>query len=131
MRYVLMFLMAGVLAAGCGDDGAAEGAEGAEGAGGGDNANADTSMPGDPVAGEAVYTTSCVACHGADGRGNGGIGGDFIGEPERLAQDNAVLLAKIADGITGNRVMPPHRDSLTEQQRKDSLSYIRQQWGGE
>lgn len=129
MRYVLMLLLAGLLVSGCGDD-SAEGGE--EGAGGGEEApTADTSMPGDPAAGEAIYTRTCIACHGADGRGNGGVGGDFIGEPERLAQDNEVLLAKIADGITGNRVMPPHRDILSEQERKDALSYIRQQWGGQ
>lgn len=129
MRYVLMFLLAGALASGCGDDGSSGEGEGA-GEGENANANADTSMPGDPAAGEAIYTTNCVACHGADGRGNGGVGGDFIGEPERLAQDNAVLIAKIADGITGNRVMPPHKDILTDQEIKDALSYIRQEWGG-
>lgn len=92
---------------------------------------ADTSLPGDPVAGEAVYTANCLPCHGADGTGNGGLtGGNFIGEPERLQQGNDVLLGEIADGINRNgRVMPPWKVTLTEQQRKDALSYIRHHFG--
>ena len=92
---------------------------------------ADTSLPGDPVAGEPIYTSKCIACHGADGRGNGGIGGDFIGEPERLQQDNAILLEKIAKGITGNRVMPPHDGVLSEEEQKNALAYIRSAFGSQ
>ncbi len=94
--------------------------------------DADTSLPGDPVAGEPIYTRVCQACHGSDGRGNGGIGGDFVGQPERLAQDNAVLLATITDGSSANgRIMPPQAGILTEQEIKDVLSFIRQEFGAE
>jgi mono/diheme cytochrome c family protein len=94
-------------------------------------AAADISLPGDAAAGEAVYTANCLACHGADGTGNGGMtGGNFIGEPERLQQGNDILLAEIADGINRNgKVMPAWKDTLTEQQRKDALSYIRHHFG--
>jgi len=125
MRYLMALMLIALVATGCGDDEP----EGGEETVTAPTGPADTSMPGDPVAGEAVYNTSCIACHGADGRGNGGVGGDFQGEPERLAQDNAVLLAKIRDGITGNRVMPPHNNVLTDEQQKDALSYIRREWG--
>lgn len=96
-----------------------------------DMGNGDTSMPGDPEAGALVYAETCQPCHAADGRGNGGMtGGDFVGEPVRLQKGNDVLLREIAEGINnGSRVMPPHEDILSAQQRMDALSYVRQQWG--
>lgn len=97
---------------------------------GGGAADIDTSLPGDPAAGAEVYGRICVACHGADGRGNGGLGGDFIGEPQRLQQDNAVLINTITNGVTrNNRVMPAQGAVLTEQEIKNVLSYVRQQFG--
>jgi len=92
---------------------------------------ADTSLPGDPVAGEAIYQRICLACHGADGRGNGGVtGGDFIGEPSRLQKDNEVLLTSMRDGIMDKTPpMPPQGGILSEQEMKDALSYVRQKFG--
>ena len=123
---VISLLISFALACG-GEEGAPSGAT----TGASTGAPADLSLPGDPAAGEAVFTANCLPCHGADGTGNGGVtGGNFIGEPARLQQGNDVLLREIADGINRNgRVMPPWKDSLTEQQRKDALSYIRHQFG--
>jgi mono/diheme cytochrome c family protein len=91
----------------------------------------DISLPGDSAEGEKVYKRICVACHGADGRGNGGItAADFIKEADRLNQDNKILLNSIANGITkGSRVMPPQKGALSEKEMKDALSYIRKQFG--
>ncbi len=90
----------------------------------------DTSMPGDPAAGEVVYSRVCFACHGTDGRGNGGIGGDFVGDPERLQQDNAVMIATITYGSDNEgRIMPAQGSVLSEQEIKDVLSYIRREFG--
>ena len=93
--------------------------------------NNDTSLPGDADAGQTVYQSFCVACHAADGTGNGGMtGGNFVGEPERLQQDNAVLLAAITDGVLdASPPMPAWGASLDEQQIKDVLSYIRREFG--
>ena len=136
---LMIVLMAGLGMLGCGgEEAAAGGDEPTEDHAATDestetehpsNENADTSIPGDPEAGEAVYVANCQACHGADGRGNGGVGGDFVGDPERLQQDNAVLLGKIADGISGARTMPPMRDILSVEERTNALSYIRQTFG--
>ena len=125
MRTLIFVTLLSALGLACGGEEASTGNEGANAAA------ADTSLPGDPVAGEAVYVANCLACHGADGAGNGGVtGGDFIGEPARLQQGNDVLLGEIADGINRNgKVMPPWKDTLTEQQRKDALSYIRHHFG--
>ena len=93
----------------------------------------DTSLPGDPVAGKKVYDKVCMACHAADGKGNGGItGGNFVGEPERLNQDNALLIKQILEGkkTPGKTVfMPPQKTILSEQEVKDALSFVRQSFG--
>ena len=88
-------------------------------------------LPGDPAAGEAVYMRACAACHQKDGSGmNGMLAADFVKDKSRLAKSNEVLLNSIANGITlDNRIMPPQKDVLSEQERKDVLSYIRQTFG--
>lgn len=90
----------------------------------------DHSLPGDPVAGEAVYTANCIACHAANGRGNGGVtGADFVGDRRRLAKNNETLLHSIREGVPNAMPMPAHRDILTDQQMRDALSYIRSHFG--
>lgn len=92
----------------------------------------DHSLPGDPVAGEEVYRANCLACHAANGRGNGGItGADFVGDRRRLARNNEVLLRSIREGIPNSPAMPAHADLLTDQQMRDALSYVRQTFGPE
>lgn len=122
----LLALGLGAVAVGCDDD-EGDGGEGASAA-----STADTSLPGDPEAGEAVYQRVCLACHGADGRGNGGVtGADFIGDTSRLAKDNDLLVAHIRDGILDKSPpMPPQGGVLSEQEIKDALSYIRREFGG-
>ena len=91
----------------------------------------DHSLPGDPVAGELVFTTTCLPCHGADGRGNGGMtGADFIDDHSRLAKNNETLLRSITEGIPNSPPMPSHRAILTEVQIRDALSYLRVHFGG-
>ena len=90
----------------------------------------DHSLPGDPVAGEVVYRTSCLACHGANGRGNGGItGADFIGDRRRLAKNNDTLLRSIREGIPNSPAMPGHAALLSDTQMRDALSYVRATFG--
>jgi len=90
----------------------------------------DHSIPGDPVAGQAVYTANCAACHAANGQGNGGMtGADFVNDRRRLARNNETLVRSITEGINNSPAMPPHRDILTEQQILDALSYIRTTFG--
>lgn len=91
----------------------------------------DHSLTGDPVAGALVFSTTCSPCHGADGRGNGGMtGADFIDDHSRLAKNNETLLHSITDGIPNSPPMPSHRAILTEVQIRDALSYVRVHFGG-
>jgi mono/diheme cytochrome c family protein len=88
-------------------------------------------LPGDPVAGKAVYDKICFACHAADGRGNGGItGADFIADRSRLAKSNEELYKSVAEGQqTGNVPMPPQLGPLNEQEIKDALAFVRVAFG--
>jgi mono/diheme cytochrome c family protein len=125
MKYTIITatLLAATLAwAGCGKDDA--------GAASGAVAEGERSLPGDPEAGATVYKRACVACHAADGRANGGVtGADFIGDPSRLAKPNDVLLTSIRDGVDGNPPMPPQGQLLSEQEMKDVLAYLREEFG--
>ncbi len=90
----------------------------------------DHTLPGDPIAGATVYRAHCIACHGADGHGNGGLtGADFVRDHRRLAKNNDALLRSIRDGIPNTPAMPSHATILTETERSDALSYIRATFG--
>jgi mono/diheme cytochrome c family protein len=88
-------------------------------------------LPGDPVAGKAAYEKVCLACHAADGRGNGGItGADLVGDKSRLAKSNEELYKSVAEGqLDGTPPMPPQLGPLTEQEIKDALAYVRATFG--
>lgn len=90
-------------------------------------------LPGDPVAGEAVYKKICTACHQADGSGmNGMLAANFVTDKSRLAKSNEELLASIRNGKTvDGKVMPPQKGILSEQEMKDALSYIRKKFGSQ
>ena len=89
-------------------------------------------LPGDPVAGEAVYKRICHACHQLDGSGlNGMLAADFVKDKSRLAKPNDVLINSIREGIVADgKVMPPMKDALSDQEIKDAISYIRKTFGG-
>lgn len=100
---------------------------------------------GDPAAGKAVYEKYCHYCHGEKGMGDGPIGiaitprpADLINDRSRLAKTDEQLFYSITEGITratGGKemAMPRWKDILTEKQRWDVLSYIKQlekEYGG-
>lgn len=81
--------------------------------------------------GEAAYRKTCIACHGADGRGNGGkTAADFTSPIGVLKKPDGVLLVSIRDGVTGAiGVMPPHGTLLKEDELAAVLGYVRQTFG--
>lgn len=80
--------------------------------------------------GKTVYERTCIACHGADGKG--AIPGvpPFDGKGGPLAKPDAVLLKSILEGYQtpgSPLAMPPQGGdpSLTEQDAAAVLQYIR------
>jgi cytochrome c6 len=77
-------------------------------------------------AGAALYKTKCAACHGADGKGDTGVGKANkirdLGSPEAQAQSDADLTTIIT---TGKGKMPAYGKSLKPDQVKDLVAYVR------
>lgn len=88
--------------------------------------------PGDATRGAKVFGTYCVACHGTDGKANGGTtGANFVDDKSRLAKTDEELLKSIAEGKTGPiGTMPPWKAVLSPQQMNDVLAYVRASFGG-
>jgi mono/diheme cytochrome c family protein len=81
---------------------------------------------GDPVAGQHIYSITCVTCHGPDGT----LGLDQNGRPaanlnERVPQlTDDEIATRITDGF-GN--MKPV--NLSNKDVKDVVAYVRQEFG--
>ena len=76
--------------------------------------------------GKALYDQKCAACHAPDGSGNNPMGKKLNVKDLRSAevqkQSDAELTAPIAKGTKG---MPPYEKSLTADQIKSLVAYIR------
>ena len=85
--------------------------------------------PRDP--GEAAYRRTCIACHGADGKGNGAsTGADFTAKSGPLAKSDEILLVSIREGTRGSvGTMPAHRSLLSDAEQKAVLAYVRRAYG--
>lgn len=93
---------------------------------------------GDPVAGKIVYENYCKFCHGNEGYGDGPIGtaitphpANFVEDTERMAKTDAELFKSITKGIERavggeEMVMPRWQEILSEKERWDVLSYVRE-----
>lgn len=73
-----------------------------------------------------LYKTKCVACHGADGKGNSPAGKamkvrDFA-SPEVAKESDQELTEVITKG---RNKMPGYASSLKEPQIKDLVAYVR------
>lgn len=81
--------------------------------------------------GRVVFEGTCVACHGADGRGT------FEGVPNlssRLAKSDDELFSNITEGFQsqGSFMAMPARGGnpdLTDQEIHDVIAYIREEFG--
>ena len=78
-----------------------------------------------------TYRRYCVACHGDDGRGNGGTtGADFTAAASPLTKSDAELLTSVRDGKLGKRAtMPPHKPVLDDAEIAAVIAYIRKRFG--
>jgi mono/diheme cytochrome c family protein len=83
------------------------------------------------LSGQEIYSTTCIACHGADGKGA------FPGVPdfkERLSQSDDILIQHITEGFQtpGSPMAMPARGGnpdYTDQDLRETLSYIRKNFG--
>lgn len=81
-----------------------------------------------PVAGKAIYEQYCVACHGVDGKGNHGLGGDY--RKVLHGRDDAELIASIKHGKRGEvGAMPPWGAILSDAAIREVLDYIKTEYG--
>jgi mono/diheme cytochrome c family protein len=77
--------------------------------------------------GEALYKTSCLDCHGAQGHGDGKQAKGLTKKPADLAKE----LHEYSDGdifwkiSEGKRPMPSFKKDLKEAQRWDIVNYLR------
>ncbi len=84
--------------------------------------------------GEAIYKETCIACHGADGKGAFPGVPDFTRADGRLAKSDAELLRNVSNGIQSPgspMAMPPKGGNLelTDADVKSVIRYLRQQFG--
>ncbi len=87
-----------------------------------------------PGRGEAVYNQTCVACHGADGKGALPGVPDFTDPSGRLGKSDEVLLKHIVEGFQSPgspMAMPPKggNPDLTVPELRSALAYIRERFG--
>ena len=83
------------------------------------------------VAGEALYSMHCAACHGVDGNGDGPIGVTLNPQPADLSQHaipgvhaDAQLFEWITNGFPGSR-MPAFKTALSDTDRWHLVNFIR------
>lgn len=86
------------------------------------------------VAGEKVYAQTCIACHGANGKGAIPGVSDFTKADGPLAKADDTLFASIRDGLVtpGKPLsMPPKggNPSLTDEEIRAVLDYLRSSFG--
>jgi putative membrane-bound dehydrogenase-like protein len=80
-------------------------------------------------AGRQVYSTICIACHQADGRGADKVAPSLVGSALAVGQpSNPVrILLHGKQGTVG--LMPPLGTGLSDAQIADVLTYVRREWG--
>ncbi len=83
--------------------------------------------PGSAEDGRLIYLANCASCHGTDGAGDGPTA--TVPRPRPLQESmagmsDAEVSYRIANGLAGTP-MPAFAASLTEQERRDLVSYLR------
>lgn len=88
----------------------------------------------DIAAGGRTYATTCVACHGANGKGTIPGVPDFTAANGRLTKSDADLLRNMINGLQspGSPIPMPAKGgnpSLSDQDMANALAYIRKTYG--
>jgi mono/diheme cytochrome c family protein len=79
--------------------------------------------------GERIYLANCASCHGINGDGDGPV--DIVPagplSDALRAMSDAEVSYRIANGLAGT-AMPAFAASLTAQERRDLVTYLRERW---
>jgi mono/diheme cytochrome c family protein len=85
----------------------------------------------DPAAGRTLYEARCLACHGAEGKGDGPAGAalnpppaDFTDPHHASFYSDAGRVETIRGGVP-ETAMPAFRDVLTEREILDIYAYVK------
>ncbi|GEM_PF-530890 len=80
-------------------------------------------------AGRDIYSTICIACHQADGRGADKVAPSLVGSSFALGGPETAIRIVLhgKQGTVG--LMPPLGTSLTDEQIASVLTYVRREWG--
>ncbi|HFD79028.1 MAG TPA: c-type cytochrome [Gammaproteobacteria bacterium] len=86
------------------------------------------------LSGKDIYSQTCIACHGADGKGVLPGVPDFTRKDGRLSKPDATLLKHVTEGFQSPgspMAMPPKggNSSLTEGDLKNVIEYLHQEFG--
>ena len=88
----------------------------------------------DAAAGKAVYGQTCIACHGANGKGTIPGVTDFTAKDGPLSKSDAELVQNISEGFQspGSFMAMPAKGgnpALTDADVKAVLAYLRSEFG--
>jgi mono/diheme cytochrome c family protein len=88
----------------------------------------------DAAAGKAVYSQTCIACHGANGKGTIPGVTDFTAKDSPMRKSDAELVKNISEGFQskGSFMAMPARGgnpALTEADVRAVLAYLRAEFG--
>lgn len=92
-----------------------------------------TVLAGEIAAGKDIYSTTCIACHGANGKGMIPGVSDLTKADGPLAKSDAQLSKSIAEGVTtpgAALTMPANGGypSLTDSQVASLIAYLRSEF---
>ncbi len=88
----------------------------------------------DAAAGKAIYSQTCIACHGANGKGTIPGVTDFTAKDSPLSKSDVELFKNVSEGFQSPgsfMAMPPKggNPTLTEADVRAVLSYLRAEFG--
>ena len=88
----------------------------------------------DAAAGKAIYSQTCIACHGVNGKGTIPGVSDFTAKDSPLSKSDAELVKNVSEGFKSPgsfMAMPPKGGNpmLTDADVKAVLAYLRSEFG--